>query len=331
MNEKLSLAELRDLVAPFATPNDKRGLWETGLTLVLFFAFLGLSGLASHYSTLGAIAISSVSGLLLTRLFVLHHDCGHRSLFATQWLNLWVGRLLALFALTPFDYWRRIHHRHHQNTGRLDAVRGDGEVWLYTVDEYAALSLLRKLQYRLYHFPPILFCIGPVYLFILHYRLWWKAADIRDQRSMMLYNIALAVVIAVALMFVEPVTLLVVYLPAVVVGAMTGVWLFYIQHVFEQAYFAHDDGAHPYDRRAAFVAGSSYYKLPWLLDWVTAGIGYHSLHHLNPRIPSYRLRDCWKATSHEFSETPTFTLRKSFSMIGFALWDEQSEKMVRFA
>ena len=331
LEKPLTLEELRAVVKPFATPSNARGFFEVSITLVLFFSSLLFAGYVKNYSTLLALCLSIPSGLLLMRIFVLHHDCGHRSLFVAPWLNLWVGRLLALPALTPFDYWRRIHHRHHQNTGKLDALRGDGEVWLYTVEEYATLGFWKKLQYRLYHFPPILFCVGPIYLFMLHYRFWWKAEESRDRRSMLAYNVALFVAIACSLFFVTPEQLLVVYAPAVAVAAIVGVWLFYIQHVFEQAYFAHDTGEHPYNRRDAFVRGSSFYKLPRLLDWVTAGIGYHSIHHVNPSVPSYRLRKCWEATKEFFDETPCFTLRESFKQIGFGLWSTKEQKMVRFS
>ncbi len=156
LDKELSLDELRMEVKEFATPSNGRGFFEVGLTLSLFFSFLVFAGFVSKYSALLAVLLGVPTGLLLVRIFVLQHDCGHRSLFAHAGLNLWIGRFLALLSLTPFSDWRRKHHVHHQHTGQLDVRRHEGTVWLCTTTEFSGLSLFKRLCYRLYHFPPIL-------------------------------------------------------------------------------------------------------------------------------------------------------------------------------
>lgn len=327
MNKLPSLKEMRALVSPFATPSNLRGLWETGVTLLLFFSFVLLSGIASQYFLPLALMLAVPTGFLLVRVFILQHDCGHRALFRSAWLNRWVGRLCALLVFTPFDSWKQDHHGHHRDTGRLDVKRGDGVLWLYTVAEFATLSPLRKILYRLYHFPPMLFCIGPVLYFVFYYRCWWFEKKVSNRKSMLATNVALLTFGGLLLLVVDFKTIVIAYMPAIAVASMIGVWLFYVQHSFEHAYFARGD---EHDKREAIVKGSSFYKLPWLLDWLTGSIGYHALHHLNPSIPSYRLRKCWEATLHLWNETPTFTIRQSLSLPGLVLWDEEQRKLVRF-
>lgn len=323
-----TLSELRAMVQPFAKPSNTRGFVEVILTLVLFFSFLVLAGFASTYSAILAILVGIPAGILYVRVFVLQHDCGHRSLFSNAALNVWVGRLLSLVALTPFSYWKRAHHVHHQNNGRLDTEHCEGAMLFYTVEQYNKLSRWEKFRYRLFYFPPILFLVSPTLLFAGYYRCWWLAKNPTDRKSMIATNIALAVIFTALFFVVEPTTLVLAYVPAMIVGSSIGVWFFYIQHIFEDAYFAHDD---VYDKRDAIVKGSSFYQLPRLLNWLTGSIGYHSIHHLNPSIPSYRLRACWEQVKEYFDETPRFTIRESLRLIGLALWDDAQKKMVRIA
>ncbi len=327
MNNKLSLSELRAMVQPFAKASNLRGLIEVGLTLFLFFSLLVLAGLASTYSVTLAILMGIPAGILYVRVFVLQHDCGHRSLFANPRLNVWVGRLLSLLALTPSKYWNTAHHVHHQNNGRLDTAHCEGAMLFYTVEQYGKLTRWEKFRYRLFYFPPILFLISPTLLFAGYYRCWWLAKNSTDRKSMIATNIALAVIFTSLFVVIEPSTLVLAYVPAMVVGSSIGVWLFYIQHIFENAYFAHEED---YSKRDAIVQGSSFYQLPRFLNWLTGSIGYHSIHHLNPSIPSYRLHACWEKVKHCFDETPRFTLLQSFRLTGLSLWDDVQKKMVRF-
>ena len=314
-------------VKEFATPSNGRGFFEVGLTLSLFFSFLVLAGFVSKYSAVSAVLLGIPTGLLLVRIFVLQHDCGHRSLFVSAGLNLWIGRFLALLSLTPFSDWRRKHHVHHQHTGQLDVQRHEGAVWLCTTTEFSELSQFKRFCYRLYHFPPILHCIGPTLLFVLQYRLWWLEEHPIDRKSMLVTNLVLIPILGTTLYIIGFKLLVLVFFSAIVTASTVGVWFFYIQHIFEDAYFARVD---KYDRRDAIMKGSSFYQLPRFFDWLTGSIGYHSIHHLNPSIPSYRLRACWNKVGGYFSETPRFNFLQSFRLIGLSLWDEKTQKMVRF-
>ncbi len=171
------------------------------------------------------------------------------------------------------------------------------------------------------------YCIGPTLLFVIQYRLWWLEEHPIDRKSMLVTNLVLIPILGITLYVIGFKLLLLVFFSAVVTASTVGVWFFYIQHIFENAYFAR---ASTYNRRDAIMKGSSFYQLPRFFDWLTGSIGYHSLHHLNPSIPSYRLRACWKKVECHFSETPKFTFLQSFRLIGLSLWDEKARKMVRF-
>lgn len=326
MNDALTLDELRARVKEFATPSNGRAFFEVGITLVLFFALLVLAGFASTYSAVLAIGMGIPTGLFLVRLFVLQHDCGHRSLFKTQWLNLWFGRLLATLCLTPFREWLRSHLTHHRHTGQLDVRRGEGNIWLYTTDEFAKQSSVIRFLYRVYHSRVVLHLIGPTLLFVVYYRCWWVEKDPDSRRSMIMTNVAIACALSLGVYAFGWYTLTLVLFPTVFVASTVGAWAFYVQHTFPDAYFAHEGN---FDKRKAIMAGCSYVMLPRFFEWLTGWIGHHSIHHLNPSIPSYRLRACFQKYKQYFMETPTFTIAQTFRLTGLALWSEQEQKMVR--
>lgn len=328
LENTLSLVELRNQVREFATPSNSRAFFEVCVTLALFFSLLTLAGYTLNHSLLLAMFLGGIAGLILVRIFILQHDCGHRSLFSTPWLNHWVGRLLALHTLTPFHEWNDSHHTHHRHTGQLSVRRHEGAIWLLTTNEYEELSKWKRFCYRLYHFPLVLFCIGPTLLFVVYYRLWWMEKNPARRRSMLLTNMVLLPVVGFSLWLFGWKVIFLVIFPSIVTASAVGVWFFYVQHIFENAYFAERG---EYVRRDAIMRGGSIYRLPRFLEWLTGGIGYHAVHHLNPSIPSYRLRACWKKVDKYFSETPKFTLRESLQIIGLSLYDTKNKKMVRFS
>jgi omega-6 fatty acid desaturase (delta-12 desaturase) len=217
---------------------------------------------------------------------------------------------------------------HHSDTGRLDVPAHDGALWVTTVKKFNAMTKPKRFFYRVYHMPIFMFFLGPIVYFLCYYRMWFLGETEDDRRSMVMTNIALIAFGALLYIGIGLDAMVYFVLPTLAVAASLGVWLFFVQHTFEHTYFAHDT---EWDKRDAIVHGCSHYKLPRILEWCTGSIGYHALHHLNPSIPSYRLRACWQKVSHAFSESPAFTLRQSLKNIGFTLWDEEKKMLVRFA
>jgi acyl-lipid omega-6 desaturase (Delta-12 desaturase) len=267
-----------------------------------------------------------VSGLL-TRLFIIQHDCGHGSFFRSSKANNAVGFALGVVTLTPYQYWRRTHAIHHATSGDLDH-RELGDIDTLTVDEYLALSRWGRLRYRLYRNTFVLLVLGPLYVFVLKQRLPLDAprAWRREWASVMWTNVALAAVVVGLWQLLGLWTLLAVYLPIQVLSGAAGVWLFYVQHQFEDTYWEH----HPeWDFHRAGIEGSSYFDLPRVLHWFTGNIGYHHVHHLSSRIPNYELRRCLEENP-ELQHVTRLTLASSLKCARLKLWDERSRRLIGF-
>lgn len=263
----------------------------------------------------------------LVRLFVIQHDCGHGAFFRWRPANEWVGRALGILTLTPFDVWRWAHTMHHATAGNLDR-RGIGDIGTLTRQEYVARSSLGRLTYRLYRHPLVMFGVGPAYLFLLENRipLAMLRAGWRPWVSSMATNAAIVLGAAITMWLVGPSAFLLVHIPIALLAASMGVWLFYVQHQFDPAYWARDG---EWDLHDAALRGSSHYDLPSVLRWFTANIGMHHVHHLCSQIPCYRLpqvlRDC-----PELANAPRLTFRQSVQTVRLALWDETEKRLISF-
>ena len=268
-----------------------------------------------------------VAAGLLVRLFMIQHDCGHGAFFRHRRANDWVGRVLGVLTLTPYDAWRRAHATHHAGSGNLDR-RGVGDIETLTVGEYRALGAWGRLRYRLYRNPLVMFGIGPVYLFVLRHR--FPFGQGRDRRrawvSAMATNLAAATLIATLIWLVGTGPFLLVQLPITLCAAAAGVWLFYVQHQFEETYWA---GEEDWSLSEAALRGSSHYDLPGVLRWFTANIGLHHIHHLNSRIPYYRLSRVLR-DHPELKGASRLTLWQSLGCVRLALWDETQRRLVSF-
>ena len=261
------------------------------------------------------------------RAFMIQHDCGHGAFFPYRMANDWLGRALSVLTLTPYDFWRRTHALHHANSGNLDG-RGIGDIETLTVREYLALPRWRRLGYRLYRHPLVMFGVGPAYLFILQVRfpVGFMRGGWMPWFSTMATNAALAIIIGGMIWLVGIGPFLLVHLPIVLLGASIGVWLFYVQHQFEHTFWAE---RRSWDLHEAALHGSSFYDLPGILRWFTANIGVHHVHHLCSKIPYYRLPSVLR-DHPELSRIGRITLGESFRCVRLVLWDESRQRLISF-
>jgi omega-6 fatty acid desaturase (delta-12 desaturase) len=309
-------------------PSWRKALMQLVTTALPFLAVMTGILIALHYGFLIGLLLLPAGALLLVRLFIIQHDCGHGSFFASSWANGLLGRALSLLTLTPYAFWRRDHAMHHATTGNLDR-RGAGDVTLLTLAEYRSLSLMRRLAYRLYRHPAIMFGVGPAWLmlWILRVPRGNPLRRWRDWLSIVGTDVALGALITLLILILGPLPVLLGWLPVMLLAATIGVWLFYVQHQFEAAYW---EPRPQWDFHAAALQGSSFYDLPRVLHWLTGNIGFHHIHHLASRIPNYRLRECHEANP-AFHAGPRLTLLQSLRCARLALWDAEQQKMVPFS
>lgn len=315
------------ILSKYREPQLWRSLFELTVTFLPFLMLWALAWWALSVSYWLSLAISVVNAGFLVRLFAIQHDCGHGAFFKNRVVSDWVGRVLGVLTLTPYDVWRRTHSMHHSSAGNL-ARRGIGDVHTLTVAEYQALSPLWRLHYRLYRHPFTLFGLGPGYIFILQNRLpiGLMTAGWRYWTSAMGTNLAIAVVLGVILYFGGLAPVLLVFLPTTLLAASAGVWLFFIQHQFEETSWNQDEDWQLHD---AALHGSSFYDLPAVLRWFTANIGIHHVHHLYSRIPFYRLTEVLR--DHTVLTTMNrMTLAESFACSRLHLWDESHRRLLSF-
>ncbi|KAA2234674.1 fatty acid desaturase [Salinarimonas soli] len=312
----------------FRDARNGRALWQVATTLPPFLVLCGLLlwGAATGQYLLLLLAIPA--GGLLVRIFTIQHDCGHGSFFSSRLANNAVGVSLSILTLTPYGYWRRTHALHHSSAGDLSR-RGVGDVDTLTVREYEALSRRERLVYRAYRNPLILHLIGPpIYFILLQRSPWGQALPAREAwASIMGLNLALLVFYGGLIWALGAGTVALALLPVACLTSWAGAWLFFVQHQFEHTHWDH---AESWNMQASALEGSSHYVLPPLLQWFTGNIGLHHIHHLNSRIPNYRLQECLDADP-VLATISRLTWRESMSCIGLALWDEDERRLVSFA
>jgi acyl-lipid omega-6 desaturase (Delta-12 desaturase) len=304
-----------------------RGVIEVLITAAPLVALWILMWLALDVGYWLCLLLAIPAAGFLVRLFMIQHDCGHGAFFPHRLANDWVGRVIGVLTLTPYDYWRRTHAIHHATSGKLEH-RGIGDVETLTVREYLALPWRQRLRYRLYRHPAVMFGLGPAYLFLLQYRLplGLMRSGWRPWLSAMGTNLAIAMAAAVMIWLIGIIPFLLVHLPIMLIGATIGVWLFYVQHQFEDTFWADAENWNVHD---AALHGSSHYELPGVLRWFTANIGIHHVHHLSSRIPYYRLNRVLR-DHPELRDVGRLTLGQSFRCIRLVLWDESRRRLISF-
>lgn len=315
------------VLAAYRSPNTLRSAFEVAITLGAFLSLWALAWAALSVSYVLAFGLSLINAAFLLRLFTIQHDCGHGSLFANRFVADWLGRVLGVLTLTPYDVWRRTHSIHHSSSGHLER-RGIGDVHTMTVEEYNASGPVERIVYRLYRNPVVLFGLGPLYLFFLQNRIPYGLMNSgRFWLSAMLSNAALLAALGTIYWFGGFAPILLIFLPSTLLAATAGMWLFYVQHQFEDTHWSRDGD---WDMHNAALEGSSHYVLPPVLQWLTANIGIHHVHHLYSRIPFYRLPEVLR-DHPELATSNRMTVRESFKSARLHLWDETSRRLLSFA
>ncbi len=315
-------------LAPYRVVNNWRGVFEITITATVFITLWVASWWLYHQiSVFASLALAVPTAGFLVRLFMLQHDCGHLTLFTSKSANDWVGRALGFITLTPYDYWRHEHAQHHMGSGNLER-RGIGDIDTFTLAEYKALSLWGRFKYRVYRNPFIMFGVGPIYIFLIAQR--FPLDTFKNGRAAWLSvfgtNAAILVFASVMMYMFGIPAFLIVHLPVVILGAAIGVWLFYVQHQFDETHWSRPP---EWSQEEAALHGSSYYDLPQPLMWLTGNIGIHHLHHLSSRIPFYRLPQVLKDFP-DLKSVGRITLWQSLKCVNLSLWDEGARKLISF-
>lgn len=315
----------REVVRRYQNPCLTRASWQIVSSIGpygLLWYLLYLTRGQAWWIT-GSLAV--LAGLFLVRIFIIFHDCGHGSFFRSKWANDLLGMVTGLLTFTPYHHWRWEHAVHHAGAGHLER-RGRGDIWTLTVDEYNNAPGWKRLAYRFVRHPLVLIGILPFALFVVGHRIPASDASRRDRASVHLTNLAILAMAAGLSLAFGLVPYLLIQLVIIMVGGGLGVWLFYVQHQFEDVYWEEGE---KWDFAAAALEGSSYYKLPKILQWFSGNIGFHHIHHLSSRIPNYHLERAHHAEPL-FQSVKPITLTGSFQTLGYRLWDAERRKLVGF-
>ncbi len=310
------------IIAKYAHPDLPRSIWQVLNSVVPFIVMWYLMYRALEVGYWLTLLLSVPAAGFMVRLFILFHDCCHGSFLKTQKANDRMGLMLGVLVWTPYYEWKHEHAIHHATAGDLDR-RGIGDVYTMTVEEYLAASWWKKVGYRILRSPMILFTIGSFLVFTVTHRFWRPGAGKRERSSVIWTNIALAAVVGWIMLKIGWAAFLLVEVPILLIACSAGVWLFYVQHNFDPTYWERHESWQFFN---AGMDGSSFYKLPKVLQWFTGNIGFHHIHHLSPKIPNYKLEEC-------HNENPIFqieplTFGKSLKSLFYRLWDEKQKMLV---
>ncbi len=325
ITENTDFRTINRQIEPYQQPSRLKSIWQLGNTLISYVALWVLIWFTMDYSIWLALPLILLAAGFLVRIFIIFHDCGHGSFFRTKRANRFWGVITGVLTFTPYYTWRMNHARHHGTSGNLD-MRGHGDVWTMTVDEYRKASLSTRFKYRMYRNPAVMFLMGPLLSLLVVNRIPQSGAGRKDRLS--IYGtdagiLALALTLVFLLGWKE---YLFIQFSILYVGMVGGIWLFYVQHQFEGVYWANEK---EWDFVQASIKGSSYYKLPVVLRWFTGNIGFHHVHHLSPSIPNYNLPRCHKRLSI-MRQAPTIGLFASLKSLKYRLWDERKRELVSF-
>lgn len=310
---------------PFEKSHTLSSLWQILNTIIPFFILWYLAYLSLGISLWLTLLIAAFAGGFLIRTFIIFHDCCHYSFFQSRKANEIMGFFTGILTCVPYEQWKYTHTRHHATSGNL-TKRGVGDIWTLTVEEYVSSSWLRRFFYRTYRNPAVMFGLGPIIIFLLDYRFNRPKARLKERINTYLTNLGIVGWLWLLGWLIGWQALLLVQGPIFFISGVAGIWLFYVQHQFEHSYFEKDEH---WDYARAAMDGSSYYKLPKLLQWLTGNIGYHHIHHLSPRVPNYYLEQVHKSDV-SLRKVQTIGLWSSFKSLRYRLWNEQTKEFVAF-
>ncbi len=313
------------VVAPYQRPSRLRSIWQIVNSIVPYFSLMVVMYFTLAISYWITLALSIVTAGFLIRVFIVFHDCCHGSFFSSRKANYIWGTLTGILTFTPYSIWRRAHLLHHDTSGNLDQ-RGEGDVWTMTVNEYLAASRGRRFGYRFFRNPFVLLVLGPLYILLIKNRIWLPGATRGDRLSVVIGDVAIAAMFVAAWFTIGIKSFIAIQLPVYWIGSLAGIWLFYVQHQFDGVYWERQDDWNPV---SASLDGSSFYKLPRIIQWFTGNIGYHHLHHLSSQIPSYYLPRCHRDLV-KLHPINAMTFIPSLKALGYRLWDEDGHRLVGF-
>jgi acyl-lipid omega-6 desaturase (Delta-12 desaturase) len=321
-NTTKSKIRWQDIVARYAHPDLRRSVWMSINTLVPFFGLWILMILSVRVSYLLTLLLAFPTAGFMMRTFIIFHDCGHGSFFKSRKANDLMGIFTGIINFTPYYRWRHEHAIHHATAGDLDR-RGVGDVYTMTVQEYMEAPWWKKFGYRVFRNPIAMFLFGPMIIFVFVQRIPSPNLGKRELASVWWTNLALLLIVGGLCWLIGWQTYLLVQVPVMILGAGAGVWMFYVQHNFDPTYW---DRNEEWEFAKAGLDGSSFYKLPRILQWFTGNIGFHHIHHLSPKIPNYRLPKCYE--ENEMFHVKPMTLGFSLKSLRLRLWDEERRMMV---
>lgn len=325
-SESVSAREWAKILIKYRTPNFSRSMFELVVTLLPFVAIWAAAWWAMSVSYWLSFAIALLNGPILVRLFIIQHDCGHRSFVENRALGDWIGRLIGVLTVTPYEMWRYAHAVHHSGSGNLDR-RGLGDIRTMTVREYNAAGWIEQLYYRIYRNPIMTFLIAPGILFLLENRLpFGFMGERKFWISAMGNNLGILALLGPIYLVGGWAPILLIFLPSTVLASSLGVWLFYVQHQFEHTHWENEPD---WDMHEAALHGSSHYLLPPVLQWLSGNIGIHHVHHLNSRIPFYRLPEVLRDHG-DLDVGAELTIRESLATAKLHLWDEEGKRLLSY-
>lgn len=318
-------AELRKKVAPFGQADHRKSIKQVINTILPFLLLWFLAYKSLSISIWLTLPLTLLAAGFVVRIFIIFHDCAHMAFFKNNKANRILGTITGIITHFPFEKWKRDHAIHHATSGNLDK-RGTGDIWVMTLEEYRKASFWKRLSYRLYRQPIVMFGLGPIYLFLIDNRLNRKGAKKRERWNTYIINASIVCLYVLMISLIGWKAFLLVQFPILFVAGSVGIWLFYVQHQFEDSYYENEE---EWDYVKAAVDGSSYYKLPKIIEWLTGSIGFHHVHHLSPKIPNYHLQEVHDTTP-PLQKVTTITLMTSLKSIRFKLYDEANRTFVSF-